>query len=187
MSARIGQSRPSREGLGRSLVPAAMVLSALILILIAVAPAAFSQQDGEQDRLLATKAMEAKILSIADKLRCPTCQGLSVRDSEAPLSRQIHDKVRRMVMEGQSEEAIKAFFVSRYGEWILRSPKKEGLGLVVWALPGVAILITGGLLGWRVYRNTHASNLEEASMETGLTEEQRMRISRDLKRYEDQD
>ena len=136
---------------------------------------------------LSEKEIEEKTILIADQLRCPTCQGLSVRDSDAPLSNQIQDKVRRMVAEGQTEEAIKAFFVSRYGEWILRAPKKEGLGLVLWLLPGLALLISAGLMGYRLLGNQRERASATAEPTPALTDAQRARIASDVKNFEEQE
>lgn len=155
---------------------ALLSLCLLMIVLMAAPLWALSEQE-----------IDEKTRLIADQLRCPTCQGLSVRDSEASLSRQIHDKVRRMVREGQSEEAIKAYFVSRYGEWILRAPKKEGLGLVLWLLPGLGLLLCGGLIGIRVYRNHRERVAAPPIPADSLTDEQRARISRDLQNFEEQD
>lgn len=136
--------------------------------------------------------LERKVQRITEQLRCPTCQAVSVRDSEASFSRQIRSKVERMVEEGQSEEDIKAYFVSRYGEWILRAPKKEGLGLVLWLLPGAAVLLGGGLLGLHLYRTARRKAAAGASGSAAaqappLSEEQRRRVEADLARFEEQD
>lgn len=139
---------------------------------------------------LTEQEKEALYLEIIDDLRCPTCQGLSVRDSDAPISRQIKDKVRRMVNEGQSEQAIKAFFVSRYGEWILRSPQMRGLGLVLWVLPGLGMVAVAGWIGLRFRRRRRedeAQAVESHQESGGLTEEQRERIAKDRRRFEEMD
>ena len=162
-----------------SRIAAAVAVPALTVALLVTLPAGRSQA-------LTPDEVEARVQGITDMLRCPTCQGISVRDSEASFSRQIRDKVRRMVEEGQSDEDIKAYFVSRYGEWILRAPKKEGLGLVIWMAPGAAILLAGGWIGWRVYRgHRHPASHVEGAQE--LTPEQRERIARDLRRFEEED
>jgi cytochrome c-type biogenesis protein CcmH len=137
-------------------------------------------------------AIEQRVQAISDQLRCPTCQAISVKDSEAAFSVQIRDKVRHMLEEGQSEDQIKAYFVSRYGEWILRSPPKAGVGLVVWVLPFAAILVAGGLIAWGITRRSRAravagfATLVPASG-MPLTPEQRERIQADLKRFEEED
>ncbi len=90
-----------------------------------------------------TPAVQAMVRHIANQLRCPTCQAVSVRDSEAAFSVQIRQKVQRMVLEGQSEAQIKDFFVSRYGSWILRAPTTQGIGLLAWVAP-LLVLALGG-------------------------------------------
>lgn len=136
---------------------------------------------------LSEEEIEQKTLRIAGQLRCPTCQGVSVKDSNAPLARQIHDKVRRMVAEGQSGEAIRAFFVSRYGEWILRAPKKEGLGLVLWLLPGLALLLSGGWIGYHLLGNHRKRASAAPEPAPTLTGAQRARIASDVKTFEEQE
>jgi cytochrome c-type biogenesis protein CcmH len=134
---------------------------------------------------LSGEALDRKVLELADELRCPTCQSISVRDSEAAFSRQIRDKVRSMLEEGKSDEEIRAYFVSRYGEWILRAPKKEGVGLVLWVLPGLAMLAAGGMLFWRLRRNTtEASRPGAQGAGESLSESDRAMLERDLRRFE---
>jgi cytochrome c-type biogenesis protein CcmH len=136
---------------------------------------------------MTNEEVERRVLAITDDLRCPTCQGLSVKDSEAGFSQQIRDKVRLMVIEGQSDEDIKAYFVARYGEWILRAPKKEGFGLVLWLLPGLAIVAAGGAIFWRMHRRAKAQAAVPASPLAGLTPAQRERLERDLRRFQEED
>ena len=132
----------------------------------------------------ADEALEARVREIAGELRCPTCQAVSVNDSEAPFSVQIRDKVRRMVQEGQSAEQIKAYFVSRYGEWILRAPKKQGLGLVLWVLPGIAL---AGVGAWvlRHAANAQRQGTAQEAPPAPVSPEDQARIDRDLRRFEE--
>ena len=91
---------------------------------------------------------------IADTLRCPTCQGLSVLDSDAKFAVQIKDEVTRQLKEGKSRKEILTFFETRYGTWILREPPKEGFNLVVWGFP-LVLLVLGPVLVWFfVWRKT---------------------------------
>lgn len=170
--------RPALRARLRVLLPAAALLVLLGLpLLLAATASAMSERE-----------LELRVQEIADQLRCPTCQAISVKDSEASFSRQIRDKVRRMLQEGQSEDDIKAYFVSRYGEWILRAPKKEGLGLVLWLAPGVLILVVGGFIGWRAWRTHRPPSADlPPGGDAGLTPEQRERIARDLERFEEEE
>jgi len=101
--------------------------------------------------------------AIAADLRCPVCQGLSVADSPSPTAKAIYDDVRHRVDTGQSDGAIKAFYVGVYGEWILLRPETSGVGALVWILPVAALLLgAGGLaLAFRRWRRQPALAVTE--------------------------
>jgi cytochrome c-type biogenesis protein CcmH/NrfF len=90
---------------------------------------------------------EARVERIAKEVRCPTCEGLSVAESEASASRAIRDEIRRRVEAGESAGEIRAYLVSRFGKDILLKPESAGAGAVVWALPVAAVIAAvGGLV-----------------------------------------
>jgi cytochrome c-type biogenesis protein CcmH len=89
-------------------------------------------------------AVEERNRAIATGLRCVVCQGLSIEDSPAELAREMRAIVREQVAAGRSRAEIEAYFVERYGEFVLLQPRAEGFNLVVYALP-VAALLLGGL------------------------------------------
>jgi len=84
---------------------------------------------------------------ISGQLRCPTCTGLSVLDSEAAFSVQIRNEVKDQLAKGKKESEILQFFVDRYGPWILRAPPVKGVNALAWIVPGLFLLV-GPLLIW---------------------------------------
>jgi cytochrome c-type biogenesis protein CcmH len=91
---------------------------------------------------------------ISDKLRCPVCQGLSVADSNASTAVNMANHVRALVAKGYTEDDIREFFISTYGEWIVLDPEPEGLDTLIWLGPGLVVglgiawaLTT--VVGWR--------------------------------------
>lgn len=78
---------------------------------------------------------------IAKTVRCPTCEGLSVAESDAPASRAIRDDIARRIDDRQTDGEIRAFLVSRYGRDVLLKPESRGVAGLVWALP-----VAGGVL-----------------------------------------
>ncbi len=80
---------------------------------------------------------------VASVIRCPSCQGLSVNDSPAEAARNMKGQVRAMLGAGYSRTQIEDYFVGSYGEFVLMSPRKEGMNLVVWAAP--IVLVIAGL------------------------------------------
>jgi len=89
---------------------------------------------------------DARVRRIGSDLRCPTCQGMAVADSDAPAAQGIQEEIRRRVVEGRETDGqIKDFILSLYPDISLR-PETRGLGLVVWGLPVVAVAaVVGGL------------------------------------------
>jgi cytochrome c-type biogenesis protein CcmH len=96
-------------------------------------------------------ALEARTREVASVLRCPVCQGLSIQDSPSELSLQMKDVVRQQLKEGKSPEEVKAYFVSKYGEWILLQPKASGANLLVYILP-IVLVLGGAVFIWLMVR-----------------------------------
>ena len=59
------------------------------------------------------------------ELRCMVCQNQSIDDSDAPLARDIRLLIRERIAKGESNDAVRAFLVSRYGDFILLKPPFE--------------------------------------------------------------
>lgn len=95
----------------------------------------------------AATVTEMDFRDVAGELRCPTCTGLSVLDSEATFSVQIKDQVRSQMAAGKSKDEILQFFSERYGPWILRKPPTDGINALVWWFP-IGVLILGPMLIW---------------------------------------
>lgn len=84
---------------------------------------------------------------LSKDLRCPTCQGLSVWESDANFSNQIKDMIKTKINEGLTEEQIREFFTARFGPWILREPPTEGFNAVAWWLP-LSLMFGGPVILW---------------------------------------
>jgi len=93
---------------------------------------------------------DERIGQITTELRCPVCQGLSVKDSTSETARQMRDLVTRRVREGKTNAEIESEFRAAYGDWILLSPPIASWSGVVWLAPIAAlaaglVLVTGRL------------------------------------------
>ena len=95
---------------------------------------------------------EERIDQITAELRCPVCQGLSVKDSTSETARQMRDLVAQRVREGRTDAEIQAEFRAAYGDWILLAPPVSSWSALVWlapvaALGAGAVLVVGRLRG----------------------------------------
>jgi len=81
---------------------------------------------------------------IAAELRCPDCQALSVAESETASAANIRREIAEQLAAGRTPEQVRAFFVARYGDWILLSPTSP----FAWWIPVAAITAGIGLFAW---------------------------------------
>jgi cytochrome c-type biogenesis protein CcmH len=113
-------------------------------------------------------ALARKVKEVAAELRCPVCQGLSLADSPSELSQEMKDVVRDQLAAGKTPDEVKAYFVSKYGQWILMEPKAEGFNLVVYLLPFAMLAAGAGVIVLAVRRWTRAA---PAGAPSGTTDE----------------
>lgn len=85
---------------------------------------------------------------IAAELRCPDCQALSVAESETAAAAGIRRQIDEQLATGRSREQVRAYFVARYGEWILLAPSSA----LAWWVPPAALLLGIGILAWWLRR-----------------------------------
>ncbi|ACP24575.1 cytochrome c-type biogenesis protein CycL precursor [Sinorhizobium fredii NGR234] len=116
------------------------LLVALFLSVLSVAPALAVNPD----EVLADPALEARARAISAELRCMVCQNQSIDDSNAELAKDLRLLVRERLKSGDSDEAVIAYVVSRYGEFVLLNPRFEAKTLVLWGMP-VLLLVLGAL------------------------------------------
>ncbi|NOZ05696.1 MAG: hypothetical protein GXP41_05005 [Chloroflexi bacterium] len=86
--------------------------------------------------------------NVAKELFCPLCTGITVDVCETQQCVQMRSLIAQKLAAGETKEQIKAYFVQQYGQTVLGTPARKGLGLTVWILPFLALLL--GLV-WVVY------------------------------------
>lgn len=119
-----------------------------ILILCLIASPLWAVQP---DEILDDPALEARARDISAGLRCPVCLNESIDESNAPISKELRILVRELLVDGKSDDAVVAFIVARYGEFVLLSPPATGVNLILWlAAPGMLIAALG--IGWATLR-----------------------------------
>ncbi|OYW61952.1 MAG: cytochrome C biogenesis protein CcdA [Rhodobacterales bacterium 32-66-7] len=100
----------------------------LLVLLVLAAPVRAVQPD----EMLADPALEARARAISRDIRCPVCQGESIDDSAAPISRNLRLIIRERLVAGDTDGEVVDYIVARYGEFILFNPRANGSNLILW-------------------------------------------------------
>jgi cytochrome c-type biogenesis protein CcmH len=116
-----------------------LLLGAAVVVVALAATLARGGRDGAQ-------TLDDRVREVASGLRCPVCQNLSVADSPSPLAREMRTEIAARLDAGATPGEVRAFFVERYGEWVLLAPTREGLNLLPWLVPVAGVLF--GLAVW---------------------------------------
>ena len=148
--------------------PAALIAMMAVVALAAV-PAACRQ------------VSEDEVHAVAVLLRCVVCQNLSVADSPSETAQQMRAVIRERLAGGETPTQVRAYFVDKYGIWILLAPPATGFTLLVWVLPFVALAMGLGLVAavlWRWRRRARTPAPGEGA-EAPLDPAMRDRIRRE--------
>ncbi|MDN5750663.1 MAG: cytochrome c-type biogenesis protein CcmH, partial [Pseudonocardia sp.] len=78
---------------------------------------------------------------LAEALRCPVCQSVSIADSPSEQAVAMRQVVAEQVAQGRSDAEIVAFFQARYGDWVLLDPPTRGVTLALWLVPPAAAVL----------------------------------------------
>jgi cytochrome c-type biogenesis protein CcmH len=115
-------------------------------LIAAVALAPLSARAVEPDEILPDAKLEAKARSLSAELRCMVCQNESIDDSHAPLAKDLRLLIRERLTAGDSDDAIRAYLVRRYGDFILLKPPLNAETALLWAAPALILLIGGAAI-----------------------------------------
>ena len=118
---------------------------------------------------------EARLVHISQELRCLVCQNESLSSSRAELADDLRREVRDLIRANKSDQEIKDFLVSRYGDFVLYRPEVKPLTWVLWFGPFVVLLIAGIFL--LVYMRQRRATLQPQV----LSDNERARVEQLLK------
>lgn len=108
---------------------------------------------------------------LEQRLRCPTCQSVSIADSPSETAAAMRQEVEQQVAAGRTDEEVFDYFRARYGDWVVLEPPASGVTLLLWLLPAAGVGVALIVLTTLPRRNVPA-----------LPEEERERVRRELDR-----
>lgn len=121
-----------------------------------------------------TREQEARFHALNAELRCPKCLNTNLWGSDAPIARDLRRTVANMVREGHSDQEIRDYLVSRYGDFILYKPRFTAKTAALWVGPFVLLLLGIGIIGLMIRNQRRDARLGRE----GLTPDDAARLAR---------
>ena len=125
--------------------------------------AAASARAVQPSEMLSDPKLESRARGLSAELRCMVCQNQSIDDSDATLAHDIRVLIRERIAKGESDETIKGFLVSRYGDFVLLKPPFQVNTLLLWGAPPLILLAGAAFLLVGIRRRGQA-NLNPAPL-----------------------
>lgn len=98
-------------------------------------------------------SLELRYRQLSAELRCPKCQNQTIADSNAPIAQDLRKLLYKQLEAGASDEEIREYMVSRYGEFVRYKPRFSGVTLMLWLMP-VVLLFAAIIIALMVLRGS---------------------------------
>jgi len=124
--------------------------------------------DSKATPLSADPVLEARVLKIAEELRCLVCQNETIAASQADLAKDLRQQIREQLTQGRTQPQILEFMSQRYGDFVLYRPPLQLSTVLLWAGPFVLLLVAAGVLLMNIRRrdpSTEPSPLTPAELQ----------------------
>ena len=131
----------------RALLIGALLIAAPALADSTMPPAPYANVQLEDP------AQEAKAAALMASLRCLQCQGQAISDSDAQIAGDLRNQVRLRIKAGEDPEAIRAWLIDRYGDYVSYAPRVTRLTWPLFAAPLALLALAFVLLRRRFMRS----------------------------------
>ena len=108
--------------------------------------------------------LEKRLTLISEELRCLVCQNESLASSRAELANDLREEVRKLITQNLSDQQIKDYLVTRYGDFVLNRPQIKPLTWVLWFGPFLLLVVAvWGMFSYVRQRQTAQTNVAALS------------------------
>ena len=141
------------------------MLERLLLVWLSAAVLGWASPVGarEAQPTASDPVLEARVMVIAEELRCLVCQNETIAASHADLAVDLRAQIRSKLSQGQSSQQILDFMVERYGDFVLYRPPLKPLTLLLWLGPFALLVLAAAVMALNVRRHRRALVAETLS------------------------
>jgi len=138
----------------------ALARALFLALLVSTAALAIDEKAAFDD-----PAMQARYEALTRELRCTVCQNQTIADSNASLARDLRREVRRLMEEGNTDQQIRDFLTDRYTDFVLYNPPVKPRTYLLWAAPGLLVIMGLGAAVMVVLRRAKAAKENPAALD----------------------
>lgn len=110
------------------------------------------------------KQMQLRHQALIGELRCPQCLNTNLAGSDAMIARDLRREVRRLLIDGKSDNEILSYMYERYGDFVLYTPRLHMGTILLWFGP-LLFFLAAILIFLSIIKNRRKSNREEVDRE----------------------
>ena len=88
---------------------------------------------------------EKRFYELISEIRCPKCTSGSIASSDAPVSRDLKNKVYQLVLNGSTDEEIKQYVSERFGNFSDYRPPLKGSNYFLWFGPFIFLVLISAI------------------------------------------
>ncbi|HET7837367.1 MAG TPA: cytochrome c-type biogenesis protein [Variovorax sp.] len=108
--------------------------------------------------------LDARVHALSQQLRCVVCQNQTLADSQAELAVDLRRQIREQLREGAGDEAVKAYLVQRYGDFVLYDPPLKPSTWLLWFGPLLVLALAAlAVVRSRLRRPAAMAPLDDAA------------------------
>jgi len=109
---------------------------------------------------------EVRYRALIEEFRCPKCQNANLAGSDAPIAQDLKHKTYLLIQQGQSDDQIRQYMTSRYGEFISYKPPINRSTWVLWFAPPLMLVLVFVVWIMRIRARIHLKNVPLSAEET---------------------
>ncbi len=114
-----------------------------LLLMVVFSSSLFAAQDYYS---FSTARQQERFQQLTNQFRCLVCQNQTIAESNSGLAADLRDQVYHQIQQGQSDNQIIDYLVTRYGNFVLYQPPLNYLTLLLWFGPSVILFFSLGYL-----------------------------------------
>lgn len=134
----------------RNIMKSAWLIGLLVVLLAAGTAVSVLAQEGDSETPPDVRQVsDDEVNEVAKDLYCPVCENTPLDVCGTKACADWRELIRTKLAQGETAQDVYDYFARQYGDSVLARPPREGVNLVLWLFPIVAVAL--GLLFFARY------------------------------------